>query len=687
MTGTESAAGRGSARTRLFLLGTAVTLFASAVVLRAFWVQVAGDERLAKLAERQFHSKVLIRPRRGLITDRHGQALAVNLEAKSLAAHPGKVSRPKATAGALSRALGIPFKTLEARLSSGKSFVWIKRHLSERDFERLKFQGILARDGALRDGFWLVEEARRVYPHGTLGSQLLGGVNVDLEGIEGVELWQDQRLRGEVVSVDAYKDALGRPTFIDAVAARHVRDGADVRLTIDAPLQYAVERSLRTWVANTQSEAGSVIVMDAETGELLAIANAPEFDPNSKGGRMVHRRRNRSVTDAYEPGSTMKPLLMASALVGGWKPQDEIWGGKGKFVVQGRTISEAEETEQFEWITLEDMIQKSSNVVSAKLALKLGAKNYVGFLKSFGFGVRTGIGFPGEIPGRLPQAEGMQPLTLANIGFGQGFLATRIQIVRAFAAIANGGFLVTPRLLLDATAPPAAERVIPDRVSKAVTRAMIKATDEDATGFRARFGEYVVAGKTGTAQTVDPQTKAYSRTKFIASFVGFAAGVGRPIVIFTSLDHPKGQYYASEIAAPLFSEVLAEVARRNRLPAPERIADRLSRAPRVSRAAPIREAPPESEPEEPREGQTAVDPLVAQENESVEPESAPDDLRRMPALSGLSAREVIRRLAEQGDDFKVEMRGFGLVRRQSPPAGSVLGKGARVSVLLEEMRR
>ncbi|HTL12663.1 MAG TPA: penicillin-binding transpeptidase domain-containing protein, partial [Bdellovibrionota bacterium] len=480
------------------------------------------------------------------------------------------------------------------------------------------------------------------------------------------------------------------PTFIDAEAARHVRDGADVKVTLAGALQFGVERRLKDWVSRTQSEAGSAIVMDAGTGEILALANVPDFDANAKGARAAQRRRNRALTDAYEPGSTVKPFLMAAALLSGFRPHDELWGGKGKFTVQGRTISEAEETEQFEWITLEDMVRRSSNVVAAKLALKLGAKSYVGVLRKMGFGSRSGLGFPGEIPGRIPDDQGMQPLTLANLGFGQGFVATRLQVLRAFGALANGGYLVTPKLVMGdgASAQTDRVRVLPDNVVKAVTRAMVRATEQGGTGERARVEGFQIAGKTGTAQTVDPATRSYSRSRYISSFVGFAVGAGTPVVVFVSLDHPKGHYYAADTAAPLFAEVFEETALRMHLRGPETINERLARVPvkpeplHSTQAAAVTPSPAVQAALKAMEG----DPLVAQEENATAPDAGPVD-RTMPSLQGLSAREVVRKLGEAGGDLQVEIRGFGMVRHQTPGVGSPLRKGARVSVLLGEDRR
>ena len=245
------------------------------------------------------------------------------------------------------------------------------------------------------------------------------------------------------------KRRAGKTPFIDSSAAKAAEDGRDgepVTLTLDASLQFSVEEELRNSVRKASARAGSVIVMNSVNGEILAMANVPSYDPNQRGAS-PDRRRNRALTDGYEPGSTMKPVLLASALGNGMHLTDQVWGERGKFKIGGRTISEASSHEHFEWISLKRIIQVSSNIGAAKVALKLGADRYLATLKAFGFGNKTGTGFPGEISGRVPPRKSWVPITLANIGFGHGVLVTPIQMTRAYAAFLNGGWLVHPTLM------------------------------------------------------------------------------------------------------------------------------------------------------------------------------------------------------------------------------------------------
>ncbi|NDD90669.1 penicillin-binding protein, partial [bacterium] len=266
-------------RMRIVALGTvAVGLI---VMGRAFSIQVMKDPRLEKMAKRQFQSKVLMSPRRGSILDRNGEALAVNIETSSLAANPTKIRSRKNLVRLLAQAIGTPVDKLQQRLKEKRDFIWLRRHLSENELNLLKRSHIIAADGDLVEGLWLVRESKRVYPHHELAAHILGDTNVDNEGLEGVELWHNSRLKGKVVSVETTRDALGRPTFLDVSVARSVKDGESVQLTLDASLQYSVQQELKQAVEKTNSHGGSVIVMNAVNGEILAMANEPAFDPNT----------------------------------------------------------------------------------------------------------------------------------------------------------------------------------------------------------------------------------------------------------------------------------------------------------------------------------------------------------------------------------------------------------------------
>ena len=676
----------------MFMCGMAAVM----ITFRAAFLQLFHQPKLESMARRQFISRSLIQPRRGSITDRNGEPLAISMESFSLAANPSKVENRRELARALSKSIGIPFRKILLRLTEeNREFTWIKRHLTDGELRRFKKWGVIDSNGDLKDGLWMVKESNRAYPHKQLASHILGSVNVDSEGIEGVELWLNDRLRGKVVSVSAIKDALGRPTFIDANAARNIEDGESIPLTIDAALQFEVETELRNAVTRTGSRSGSVIVMNADNGEILAMANEPSFDPNEKV--LTHdKRRNRAITDGYEPGSTLKAVVAATALNQGIKITDEVWGEKGTFILQKHRISEAEAHEKFEWVSLKKMLQVSSNIAAAKFALRIGAERFSRALHLFGFGTRTGVGFPGEIPGMLPPKKEWTPLTVANVGFGQGILVTPLQMTRAYAAILNGGVLVQPTLLKspvgisDVKAP----RIFQQRVSNEVLLALESVTQTGGTGTKAALPGYRVAGKTGTAQVVDSRTGTYSKEKYIASFIGFALGVEPKLVIYTALVEPKGGYYASETAAPLFREVLNSVANRCSLPVnlslmkatlasqgaqkePALLEDLLRDGGRESERKGDHLTTSQAVPERP-----LTDPLEAQELRwQLDPQSGHAGLV-MPSLRGLTPREALDRI--QGHRFEVELVGAGVVLSQIPLAGKPVAEGDTIRLVLSE---
>jgi len=651
---------------------TCVMLFSMAIagglLTRAGYLQLFSNPRLESMARKQFQSRALIRPRRGAILDRHGEPLAVNVETNSLAANPGKIRNKRVIARLLAKSTHLPYAKLLHRLGEKKEFVWIKRHLSEAELRGFKKWRVVDSDGDFVDGLWLVKESERVYPHGRLASHILGDVNVDSEGLEGIELYKNDQLRGRVASVTAIKDAYGRPTFIDADAVQNVHDGEPVTLTLDASLQFEVEQELENAIRRTGARAGTVIVMDAARGEILAMANEPSFNPNTKGID-PENRRNRAVTDGYEPGSTLKAVLAAAVLGHGGKLTDQVWGERGSFLVQGHRISEAEAKEKFEWVSLKKMIQVSSNVAAAKFAMRLGSDSYLNVIHSFGFGEKTGVNFPGEIAGKIPPRTEWSPLALANIGFGQGILVTPIQMTRSYAAVLNGGWLVHPTLIKEADPQPHLEkpvRIFSQRVSNGVLEALETVTQEGGTGLKAALPGYRVAGKTGTAQMVDPSTRKYSKDKYVASFIGFPLGVDSKIVIFTSLAEPRGAYYAAETAAPFFKEVLNSVVHRCGLPI---------------RPSPIKILADQVERDRVRLSQASA--VMASDVKLKKPEATlgqRQDGWIMPSLKGFAPREVFQIL--QGYPFQLEMVGSGVVSSQVPEEGKVVAEGSTIKLTL-----
>jgi cell division protein FtsI (penicillin-binding protein 3) len=634
---------------------------------RSTYLQIWGDPKLENLARKQFQSHVRMNPRRGLIMDRTGEPLAINLETSSLAGSPAKILKSSSSLHLLARNLGVTSQALRKRLDPKKSFAWFERHVSEEQMARFKKTGIILPTGEMPEGLWLVKEMKRVYPHGELANSLLGTVNIDTAGIEGIELWKNSILRGKSASYDAFKDALGRPALIQA-SDQKIKDGENVELSIDASLQFSVEEALQGSMDKTRAQSGLVVVMDSNNGEILALAQS-----NANGNKGV--KKVMAVTDGYEPGSTMKPLLLASALNKGVvKINDSLFGHYGKFTLQGRTIKEAEAHEKYGFINLKKMVEVSSNIVAAELSLKVGAERFLTSLKELGFGAKTGTGLPGEIGGWVPspsQAKTIRPLTLATMGFGQSILVTPMQMLRAYASLSNGGFLVEPTLLKrkDNEVIKKLPVLKPEAV-KGATEALLLVTEGDkGTGHKAHVEGYRVAGKTGTAQTVDSKTKRYSSSRYMASFIGFPVGVKQPVTILVLFDHPKGVYFGGETAAPLFSQVLKSVTSRFSIPSTEKI------------EIPTQLTMDKLDKQEVTMSPSSAEPVsISQSTESIKEVNL--DHPVMPSVIGLTPQEAIRALKPFSPSIQVH--GFGVIRRQIPDSGSILSPGIKVGLYLEE---
>lgn len=642
---------------RFRLLGVIFFLIISTLIVRSFQIQMIKDPRLLNLAKRQFSSNIILRPSRGRILDRNGKPLAINGEAKSLAVNPGDISDKKKLALTISKSIGVSRESVLKKLERDGEFSWIKRHLSPSQLAKLKKNGVIKRGGSTLNGVWLVTEPKRFYPHGDSVSTLLGMVDIDSTGIEGVEHWLNDDLKGEKQRVSTIRDSLGRKTFFDPELNRLDKKGIDVSLTIDFPLQFESHKSLERWIEKTQSESGSVIVLDADNGEILVNANFPTFDPLKRS--KSNERRNRGIIDGFEPGSTIKAVLMALALENNWSDKELIYGEKGSLRVGDWVIEEAETHEKFEWMTLADMVEKSSNVVAAKVAMRLGASKILKGLNGFGFGKKVETGFPGELSGWLPEQKNISPIKLANLGFGQGMFTTPLHVARAFSAFVNGGYLVDPVLLIDNSHIKSRNRIISRETSEIVKRALISVV-EKGTGQKASIPGFIIGGKTGTAQLVDRESGGYSKSKYFSSFVGFIVEAERNLVILTALRAPKGSYYASETAVPLFREVAeAAVNRFNFL-----------------------KLKPVAITSEPTVDKIRVSSAAAEKIkilDRIKSVAGKDGV--MPDLIGITARESLERLS--GKSFRVRMQGFGVVDSQDPVAGSILRDGQDIVLKLK----
>ncbi len=548
------------------ILGIFLLLFLSlgGVAAKLFFLQIQQGDRLTERAAKQYQRHLPILSRRGTIYDRTGRELAVSLKVTSVFAQPAAIQDPAGTAKRLAPILGQPAKDVLARLTTDKPFVWLERQLDPPKAEAIA-------DLNLR-GIGLFPESRRYYPRQELAAHVLGLVGLDDRGLEGLEHQYDDLLGGQPQFVVAQQDALGRIIFRQEESRPQVPI-FDLTLTIDEVIQYIAERELARAVERSRAKAGTAIVMDPSTGDILALANQPTYDPNAYRKATSAARRNRAVTDSFEPGSVFKVILLAGALEEGVvRPGDRFHGENGAIEVSGVTIRDHE---KYGWLTVEQILTHSSNVGAIKIGQKLGKSLYYHYISGFGFGSLTGADLPGETPGLMRRPRGWSALSLSVLSLGQEISVTPVQIATAFSAVANGGNLVRPHVvrglrsvdgsLSRQVEPVAIRRVISPETARTLL-GMLRGVVEEGTGKEAALEEYRVAGKTGTAQKLDPTTGRYSHQKVVASFVGAVPAEAPRLVILVLIDEPETLRWGGSIAAPTFREIARDALKYLQVP-------------------------------------------------------------------------------------------------------------------------
>lgn len=525
------------------------------VLFRLVTLQVLQAAELTVRADRQHQKTVSLEGARGTIVDRNGKVLAMNLEVPSVFGVPTDVDSPAKTARVLSPVLHVRANELEQKLRQDRRFVWLARKLDPeqgRWFERTRIEGI-----------GVVMEGRRFYPKGPLLSHLLGFSGMDGQGLEGIERRYDTDLQGEKRVTVLQRDAKGRTVFSKGQQAEQApAPGHRLVLTIDEVIQYIVEKELDNAVARAQAKSGTMIVLEPHSGALLALAGSPRFDPNVLSNLSPDRWRNRALTDAYEPGSTMKAILAAAAIEERvMKPDTLVFGEQGSMAIASTVIHDHE---KLGWLTFAQVIQKSSNIGAAKAGIALGDQRLYQYLQAFGFGARTEIDLPGEAAGLLRSPKAWGRRTVASVSMGQEIGVTPMQMVSAIAAIANGGQLMRPYVVSEIRdardevkrqiLPQVRRRVISPETARAVTR-ILEGVVTEGTGGKAAISGFRVAGKTGTAQKIDPRTGAYSDSKFVSSFVGYVPADNPRLAMIVVIDEPQGEAWGGAVAAPVFNRV------------------------------------------------------------------------------------------------------------------------------------
>lgn len=661
-------------KSRIVLLFVGFACLWSFLMLRAARLQFLPHEQLETRYDRLFQTTIKLEPRRGTIFDRKGRELAVSIPAKSLFADPAEVTEPRRAARSLAPLIKMNAKDLEKRLrNKSRRFMWLGRKLDS---------DVVAKIEALNlKGLSFIEESRRIYPNEKLLAPILGAIGMEGKGLEGLELSLDPILSGERKKVTVRRDARGRPLTVDGKMFIQSPEGSEVFLTIDSEIQHELEKELDNVTMDFDADQAFGVILEPQTGEVVAMGMSPGFDANRALKTNVEKRRNRSVTDTFEPGSVIKALAVAAALEEGLiQPNTRINTENGRMKVGDRWIREADERHRWQSLTVSEVLAYSSNVGTTKIALDLGDKRLRKYMEQFGFGRKSGIELPGEARGALLPLPWRDHL-LSNVSFGQGMTATPLQVAAAYAAIANGGIWREPTLVRGQRESGAdrmvslcegkkdstkifcqreeARVVIRPETSQAMRLLLAGVTGRGGTGLNARVEGFPVAGKTGTAQKVAPGGRGYMTGAYISSFAGFLPANDPKYVIYIVVDHPKNRsYYGSQVAAPVFSRMATFISRlEGWAPVLMQEKNMIPNRPSLARA-------PTNDPLGSfKTRRKFSDPLAS---------SAVEQLRgsadvKVPNFQNLTLREVMESL--RGQDVDVRVQGSGVVHQTWPKSG------------------
>jgi len=626
-------------RSRILGLTLVLASFFLVVVVRLAVLVVFDGPRLTSLARSEQTERLELAAVRGPIVDRHGEVLALSAESRSIYARPRRLleSTSPAQRARLAAALGLSSAPLEAKLVRQGSFAWLARQIGRERAEAAEALGF--------DGVGTVSEYKRFYPESNLAAAVVGMAGVDGQGLSGIELRYDNLFRGAPVVLRVNRDALGHPILDSPLVLRNPEPGARLELTLDAAIQALAEKELGTQLQASGARRGSAVVLDPFTGEVLALAAVASDGADE-------RLHESAVQDAFEPGSTIKGILGAIALENrAITLERKIFCDNGAMEIGRRMIHDHG---RHQWLDLGGIIEVSSNIGAAKIALALGANRYYDGLKAFGFGARTGIDLPGEAEGLVRAPGSWKNVDLASHGFGQGIAVTPIQLATAYAAIANGGQLMRPfvvRAAFDAAGneilrhtPQVLRRAVSPAVAHTMNRLLREVVNgADGTGRRARVADFTVAGKTGTAQMPNPATGGYYQSRLVASFVGFLPADDPRLVILIVLEDVGEGHEGGLVAAPVFSAIAAGALGRLEVAA----------NPRGYESA------------------TLLGALGAMTfHEASDEPARPGDAA--PDFTGLSLRAALKLARRAG--VKLETEGRGYVTAQAPAPGAAIGK-------------
>ncbi len=539
-------------RTRILGISGLFTAIFAAVLFRAYQLQVVGNVRLDNLVKSQYNTKIVLQPKRGTIFDRNGNVLAMDVEVASIAVNAKKIEDAKAVRELLLKYTRVTAKELDAKLASGKTYDFVER--------RIPIENGKAIEAAKLKGVIVEKEYRRFYPNMELAGQLLGAVGYDAKALGGIELTYDEYLRSHEEKRRAEKDARGKLFSWD----QDLESQNDLYLSIDTAIQHWTEQALSRQALEHKARKGFAIVLDSGTGEVLAMANYPSFNPNVYWDYPNEQWKNHAVIDSFEPGSTFKTLVMAAALDTKKIKSDDKFNCEGGTYRVGK--HNIHDSHPHGVMSAHDILKVSSNIGMTKIAFKVGKKLIYDKLKAIGIGEKSQLGLSGEPSGIFRHYEKWGDIEFSNIAFGQGLTVNGLQMVTAYSLFASGGDLVRPHLLnkivdsdgdvIYATKPRIEKNLFSPDTARAVADMLHSVTQEGGTATSADLVGYAAAGKTGTAQMLDPVTKTYSDSKFMSSFIGFAPFEKPRLVIFVAFETTKGfGHFGGVVAGPVFKDV------------------------------------------------------------------------------------------------------------------------------------
>jgi cell division protein FtsI (penicillin-binding protein 3) len=683
---TQTKARPDASRTRALVVASVLIVWMVVIGARLVYLQTFAHDWLEARARVQQEDTVATGALRGLVLDRQERELARSIDTDSFFIVPLEVTDVEETAARLAPVTGEDRAALAARLRVAKEknrkFMWVARKLEMAEAAKVSALELA--------GLYSLKEPKRYYPNGQLAAHVLGFVGLDEVGLAGVEQFYNERIKGEGGKVFMETDAHRRAYASVETASQ---PGQSVVLSIDQMTQYRTEQSLKSALERTHAKSATAVVLDPHTGEVLALANAPTFDPNEAGAATQQARVNQALQNIYEPGSTFKIVAYSAAIEEGLaKPEDHIDCQMGSIIVAGRLVHDHK---PFGTLTLIDALAKSSNVAAIKLGLRVGDKRMSDYIARFGFGARTGVELPGVTSGLVRPVSRWQPSSMGSIAIGQEVGVTPLQMAAAFGALANDGVRVAPHLVREIRgadgkvlfqAAPEQHRVVSAATAKAL-RGMLEGVTLNGTAKQAQLDGYTAAGKTGTAQKIDLRTKTYSKTKFVGSFVGFAPVENPAVVIVVVVDEPVGSYHGGDVAAPVFREIAEGV-----LPDLNVAPDTDMRTPPAHNL--VAETPAAREALEHAREEIALEeaereatlPQVAQSNDGANGTgddeiiyaAATRNAVLMPDLHGRSVRDAARICAQLG--LQLEAHGEGRALRQTPARGAEIEAGQVVQI-------